>query len=237
MKSRRAFYHAPGCALSQAVQMMLAEKRLDHELIALDVTAFEQLDPDFLSINAAGQLPVLAFEGVLLTEAFLILCYLDERFADPPLGGADPAARYRVQVVGQLVERAIAPNLAVLEWAEKGGATPSAEAFMRLPPERRALWEKAFAGFQVAELTAADVGLARALDDCESWLAGHDWLAGADFTLADILLFPLVARLDEGMVGAALRGWQARVAKRPSAALVAAERRVVTMGPERGRWG
>jgi len=235
--NRLTLHHAAGCALSQAVQMALAEKGLEHELRTVDVAALEQMDAGFLAINPNGQVPVLEAHGRALTEAFLILCYLDEQFPDPPLGGADPAARYRVQVVGQLVERAIAPNLAVLEWNEGGGATPTGEAYMRLPPERRALWEKAFAGFATAELTAADVGLARALDVCEQWLANHPWLAGADFSIADILLFPLVVRLDEAMRGPALREWQARVAARPSAALVAHEKRVVTVGPERGRWG
>lgn len=235
--SRLVLHSAQGCALSQAVRIMLTEKRLEHELRQLDVTAFEQMDAAFLAINPNGQVPVLETRGAALTEAFYILCYLDEHFPDPPLGGADPAARYRVQVVGQLVERAIAPNLALLEWTERGGATPTAEAYLRLPPERRALWEKAFAGFSVAELTGADVGLARALDDCESWLAGHPWLAGEDYTIADILLFPIVARLNEAMLGLALRDWRVRVAERPASSIIAGEQPLTTMGPERGRWG
>ena len=230
-------HHAPGCALSQAVRIGVAEKGVECELRSIDVTAFEQLDAAFLALNPAGQAPMLETRDAALTEAFLILCYLDERFPDPPLGGADAAARYRVQVVGLLVERSIAPNLALLEWTEQGGAVPPAEALFRLPLERRALWSKAAAGFSTAELTAADVGLARALDDCDAWLAGHPWLAGEDHSIADILLFPLVDRLDEAMRGPAMRDWHARFAARPAAALVAGERPVVTMGPERGRWG
>jgi glutathione S-transferase len=235
--SRLVLHHAPGCGLSQAVRLTLAEKSLEHQLRTVDVAAFEQLDAGFLALNPNGQVPALEAEGAVLTEAFLILCYLDERFPDPPLGGDSPAARYRVQVVGQLVERAIAPNLALLEWTELGGATPSAEAYLRLPPERRALWEGAFAGFSTATLTAADVGLARALDSCEQWLARDPWLAGVDLSIADLLLFPLAARVDEAMLGPALCSWRSRLAARPSASLVAAEQRTITMGPERGRWG
>jgi glutathione S-transferase len=231
------FHHAPGCALSQAVRIILAEKGQEITWSRVDVTAFEQLDPAFMALTPAGQVPMLETRGAALTEAFLILCYLDERFLDPPLGGEDPAARYRVQVVGQLVERAIAPNLALLEWSERGGATPSADALMRLPLERRALWEKAFAGFSTAELTGADVGLARALDDCESWLAAHPYLAGEDYTIADILLFPFATRLDPAMLGPALSKWHQRVAAREAVAVIAEENPVVTMGPERGRWG
>ena len=230
-------HHAPGCALSQAVRIALAEKGLDHELRPVDVAAFEQLEPRFLALNPAGQLPVLETGGAALTEAFFVLCYLDERFPDPPLGGTDPAARYRVQAVGKLVEGSIAPNLALLEWAACPGPAPSAEALFRLPRWRRALWDKALAGFSVAELTAADVGLARALDACETWLASHPWLAGENYTIADVLLYPLADRLDEAMRGPALRAWQARVSARPGIAALAKEEPVVTMGPERGRWG
>jgi glutathione S-transferase len=230
-------HHAPGCALSQAVRIGIAEKGLDHELWTVDAAAFAQFDPPFLALNRTGQVPVLEAEGAPLTEAFLILCYLDERFPDPPLGGADPAARYRVQVVGQLVERAICPTLALLEWVASPGPSPPLEALARLPLERRALWEKAAAGFSVAEITAADVGLARALDDCEAWLASHPWLAGEDYSIADILLFPLVDRLDEAMRGPALRDWHARVAARTAVTALEAEAPVITMGPERGRWG
>ena len=230
-------HHAPGCALSQAVRIMLVEKGIEHELWTIDAAAFAQLDPTFVALNPSGQLPVLRAEGAALTEAFFILCYLDERFPDPPLGGADAAARYRVQVVGQLVEGAVAPNLALLEWAGEPGPRPSREALLRLPHERRALWEKALAGFSVAEITAADVGLARALDDCEAWLAGHPWLAGADYSLADVLFYPLADRLDQAMRGPALGDWHARGAARPAVAALEAEAPVITMGPERGRWG
>lgn len=230
-------HHAPGCALSRSVRLALAEKGIQHEAWTVDVAAFGQFDPGFIALNPAAQAPVLEAEGKTLTEAFFILCYLDERFPEPPLGGADAKARYRVQYIGKLVEGAIAPNLALLEWAAAPGAAPSAEALFRLPHERRALWEKAIAGFSVAEITAADVGLARALDDCEQWLARHSWLAGADYTLADVLLFPLVERLDEAMRGPALREWLARVAARPAVAALPVEAAVVTMGPERGRWG
>ena len=230
-------HHAPGCALSQAVRIALAEKDIEHELWTVDTIAFAHLDPAFIALNPAGQVPVLQADGAALTEAFFILCYLEERFPDPPLGGGDPAARYRVQYLGKLVEGAIAPNLALLEWAANPGPAPSGEALFRLPLERRALWNKAVAGFSVAEVTAADVGLARALDDCEQWLASHPWLAGEDYTIADVLLYPLVDRLDEHMRGPALRDWQARVAARPAVAALEAEAPVATMGPERGRWG
>jgi glutathione S-transferase len=237
MTSRRILHHAPGCALSEAVRVMLVEKRLDHELHKVDVTRFRQLDPAYLAVNASGQLPALEFEGAVLTEAFFILCWLDERFPDPPLGGDDPAARYRVQVIGQLVERAVAPNLAVLEWIERGGDPPTSIALARLPLERRRWWEQAAGGFSLAEERAAETGLARALEECERWLSEHPWLAGNAYTLADILLFPFIDRLDDARRGPAVCAWFERTANRLPPGALTGQKPVVTLGPERGRWG
>ena len=97
------------------------------------------------------------------------------------------------------------------------------------------MWRKAAAGFSVAEITAADVGLARALAECEQWLSEHAFLAGDEFTLADILLFPLARRI--AALGPASAAWRDNIGERPSAAFLGEEEPLVTMGPERGRWG
>ncbi len=235
--TRIVLHHAQGCALSQSVRMALAEKGLERELHTVGLHTFPQMEPGFLALNPSGQAPVLEADGLLLTEAFLILCWIDERFPEPSLGGADPAERYRVLETGQLVERAIAPNLALLEWSADPRAVPPEESLARLPRERRLWWDKAIAGYPKSEIAAARASLTRGLDACEERLEDHQWLAGIDFTIADVLLYPLVARLDEAMLGEALREWRGHVAARPSAFCVASEERAVMPGPERPRWG
>lgn len=235
--TRLLLHHAQGCALSQSVRMALAEKGLERELHTVGDATFPQMEPGFLALNPAGQTPVLEADGLVLTETFFILCWLDEQFLDPALGGADPAERYRILEIGQLVEAAIAPNLALLEWAAAPSTRNPPEALARLPRERQAWWVEAIAGFSRADRAAAQAGLVRALAFCEQQLERHMWLAGADFTIADILLFPLAARVDEALLGPALQAWRGHVAGRPSAYVVATEERTVTLGPERPRWG
>lgn len=230
-------HHAQGCALSQSVRMALAEKGLERVLHTVGLHTFPQMEPGFLNLNPTGQAPVLEVDGLLLTEAFLILCWLDERFPEPSLGGADPAERYRILELGQLVERAIAPNLALLEWSADPRAVPPDESLARLPRERRRWWDKSILGFAAAEIEAARAALAGGLAVCEQRLEEHPWLAGVDFTIADVLLFPLVARIDEELLGPALLEWRGHAAARPSAFCVASEGRAVMPGPERPRWG
>ena len=117
---------------------------------------------------------------------------------------------------------------------------PPADALERLPPDRRALWMRAAQGFSADEVQAARAALEKAAARLSVDLAQHDWLAGPDFTLADIAVYPHAARFDAAGVAlpAPAARWCERMAARPSVARDAAhDTELVTMGPERGRWG
>lgn len=240
-----ALHHGGPAGHSASVLIALAEKGLDFESRPVDLAGFGQHDEAFLGVNPAGQVPVLVEDGRSLTETFFILLYLDDRYPDPPLGGADAKARYAVQKWGKYVETHIAPNLAILAWSREGAA-PEADkraGFARLAPERRALWQKACDGFSDEEIESAQGALAKAVGRVAEDLANGPWLVGRDFSLADIAVFPHVARLRRSglEMPAAVTLWLDRIAARPrvSEALGAAglELPVATMGPERGRWG
>lgn len=240
-----ALHHGGPSGHSASLLIALAEKGLAYEDHRLDLGTFDQHAPDFLAVNPTGQVPVLQEDGRTLTETFFALLYLDERYPDPPLGGANPQARYTVQKWGKYVETHIAPNLAIVDWAMRGQA-PEASAragFERLPPERRALWEQALQGFSPEDVQAARAALAKAGDRIVEDLAGTGWLAGEGWSLADIIVFPHAARF--GALGlavpAAVADWLARVGQRPAVRQALGEQGLVaaaaTMGPERGRWG
>jgi glutathione S-transferase len=233
-------HHGGPVGHSASVLIALAEKGLEYESDFVDLAEFEELDPAFLALNPSGQVPVLEAGGHVLTEAFFILLWLDETYPDPPLGGADPRARYAVHKWGKYVETHLAPNLAIVRWARRGGAAPDAADLARLPPERRALWQRAATGFGAEEVERARAALDKALARMVPDLAQSGWLAGADYTLADIALYPHVAQLDELGIGvpAPVGEWLARVAARPAVRQAAGEMPVLaTMGPEPGRWG
>jgi glutathione S-transferase len=240
-----ALFHGGPDGYSAAALIALAEKGLAFESHELDLAGFAQHEPGFLAINPAGQVPVLRDGDRTLTESFFILLYLDERYPEPPLGGADPQARYTVQKWGKYVETHIAPNLAIVDWDMRGrvpGATERAR-LAALAPERQALWAQALNGFSADEVQAARGALARAAGRIAEDLAGQDWLAGADWSLADIIVFPHAARFASlGLaVPSALADWLARARQRPAVGQVlgtgGSVPGVATMGPERGRWG
>lgn len=238
-------YHGGPTGHSASVLIGLAEKGLGYEDRHVDLATFEQHRSAFLAVNPAGQVPVLRQEGRTLTEAFFILLYLDDHYPQPPLGGADPRERYAVQKWGKYVETHIAPNLAIVAWAALGGTPgPSARAgFASLTPERRALWERAAEGFSDAEVATARAALVKAIVRVDEDLGAGPWLAGQDYGIADIIVFPHVARLADLDIElpAAVSDWLERVAARPQVRDALgrnpAAANVTTMAPERGRWG
>ena len=234
--------HAAGSAHSASVRIALAEKGLAWESREIDLATFGQLAPEHLALNASGQVPVLEDGACRVTEAFFILLYLDEQYPEPPLGGGDPRARYQVHKWGKYVETHIAPNLALLRWAEHGkdAAPPPADALDRLPSDRRALWTRAARGFSADEVETARAALDKAAARLSVDLAQHDWLAGPDFTIADIAVFPHAARFSASGVElpAPAARWLERMVARPSVGEDSRrDRDLVTMGPEKGRWG
>jgi glutathione S-transferase len=82
-------YDAARCPYCARVRIVLAEKGLDYETVEIDLRD----RPDWIyELNAKGKVPVLD-DGLVLPESEVIMAYLDDRYAEPPLRPSDPAAR------------------------------------------------------------------------------------------------------------------------------------------------
>ena len=84
-------YDAPRCPFCARTRIVLAEKGLPHETVTVDLEdrpawVIERNPPD-------GRVPIIEEDGWLLPESVVIDEYLEERYPDPPLLPADPAAR------------------------------------------------------------------------------------------------------------------------------------------------
>ena len=89
--SMLTLYDAARCPFCARVRIVLAEKDVPHEAIAIDLDD----RPDWIVDKnpPAGRVPVLEEDGWVLPESAVIDEYLDERYPDPPLLPADPAER------------------------------------------------------------------------------------------------------------------------------------------------
>ena len=84
-------YDAARCPYCARVRIMLAEKELEYETVAVDLDArpawIIEMNPP------SGKVPVLDEDRFVLPESVVLMEYLEERYPDPPLLTADSAER------------------------------------------------------------------------------------------------------------------------------------------------
>jgi glutathione S-transferase len=191
----------------RVVRMFLAEKGVTLDEVQVDLPGGENRKAPYnTSVNPAGQTPALELDdGSCITEITAICEYLEERYPTPVLIGATAEARAKTRMWVRRVD------LKVCE--------PMANGFR---------FAEGLAMFKDRTLCVPEAapGLKALAKDGEEWLEAQfkgPWIAGADFTLADILLFSFIEfggvvgqPLDPGF--AKLTDWFERVKARPSAA-------------------
>ncbi|HET8729129.1 MAG TPA: glutathione S-transferase family protein, partial [Alphaproteobacteria bacterium] len=87
----RTLHHLSLSAPSRIVRVALAEKKLEFDL---KVERVWERREEFLALSPSGEVPVMVDEdGTTLTEAWVILEYLDEVYPEYPLIGRTPLER------------------------------------------------------------------------------------------------------------------------------------------------
>lgn len=89
-----------GFALSghcHRVELFLRLLDLPFELVPVDLAHGEQRTPEFLALNAFGQVPVIDDDGVVVPDSNAILVYLALRYAAPSWLPRDPQGAAAVQ--------------------------------------------------------------------------------------------------------------------------------------------
>lgn len=184
----------------QAVMWGVAEMGLPHERLDIGHRFGGNTTPEFLAMNPNGRVPVVQ-DGTdpPLFESAAILRYLANRYAPADLWPSDPAARAQVDQWA--------------EWAKLNVALPVVAVFwgvVRTPADQRN-----------AQTIARDIAeVEKNLSIAEARLTRHAWLAGDNFTLADIAFgTPLFRYYEMDIPRAplpALRGYYDRLCARPT---------------------
>jgi glutathione S-transferase len=225
-------YHAEPVANSMKPLICLKEKGLDFVSHYVDLLRFEQHEPAFVKLNPNGQVPVLVHDEAVITESTVINEYLEDVFPEVRLRPADPAACARMRVWSKFIDEYFCPALSMIGWhfmvrrIAKAIAKDEFEKLLeRIPlPEQRQKWATV-AGESFTEEQLADsrrrCGLS--IQRMEAILAKYKWLAGDDYSLADVNSYSMVAgmprlmpeHMNEGNAPRALE-WLARMDARPA---------------------
>ena len=65
-------YDFLSCPFGQKVRIVLAEKALTYELVAVDLSQHENRKPDFLRLNPFGRVPVLVDDDTTIYDSSII---------------------------------------------------------------------------------------------------------------------------------------------------------------------
>lgn len=201
MSEKPILYHWEPNANSGKPMLALEEKGVAYDSVYIDMLEFDQHKPDYLKVNPMGTIPAMIHDGHLLNESTAIMEYVDARFDGPSLRPADPARRWKMRWWMKYCDQYYAPSASMVAWdmftgpAVRQKDPEELKARIDAIPlkERRIAWTKTIYGqFSEEELAESRrrVMIASAL--FEENLKVNEWIAGDEFSLADVNAFNLV---------------------------------------------
>lgn len=193
-------------------RIVLAEKRIAHETVQVDLARGEQLGPQFRAINPLCTVPALRLaDGTVLSDNAAIEAWAEAVQPHPPLFGDTPLARAEIASWHWRAEfeglQAVAEGLRNASSGMVGRALSGPRNFEQIP----ALAER---GVQRTALF---------LDTLQQRLEGRDYLAADCFSIADIVAavavdFARIVRVKPGPQHPDLLRWRTALGLRPSMA-------------------
>jgi glutathione S-transferase len=187
------------------VRIFLAEKRIEPELIDIDILKGEHKQAAYTGVNALQRLPVLELEdGTRIAETVAICRYLEQIRPEPPLMGRDDIDKVKVEQWQRHIEFH-------LLWT-------ASQVTRHLIPALKVIEDP-----QVPDWGRAnEPRVKQAYDWLDNVLGTRAYCAGEDFTIADITAlcaidFARFARVGIEPRHKHLAAWYEKVSARPSA--------------------
>lgn len=184
------------------ISLMLEELGLEYKVVPVNIAKGDQFKPEFLALNPNHKIPVLVDSDgpdgkpITLIESGAILIYL--------------AGKY-----GKLLPEDVTGKYEALQWLmfQMGSVGPmlgQAHHFVRFAPQS--------VPYAVSRYVAETRRIYGVL---EKRLEGRKWLAGDEYSIADIATWPWIDRHAYQLIELAdfprVQAWYKRIAKRPAA--------------------
>lgn len=191
---------------TRIVRLALKEKGVEYQFREIDIFSDQGVPASYLEHHPFGRIPAFQHGELSIYETSAIARYIDEAFAvGPPLQPELPVLRARMnQIIGLMdsyAYRAMVWDVFVERIAKpEEGETPDEETISSALP--------------VIETCLAEL---------DSWLGNQVFLAGAELTLSDLHVFPMLlyfAQTPEGIsllnTKPGLQEWLLRMQERES---------------------
>lgn len=166
---------------ARRVRMFLAEKGTKLETIQVDIINGENLKAEFLSKNPRGLLPVLELDdGTYIDETMAICRYFEELKPENPLFGHDAKSKALIESKNRQIEF--------------DGLLPLADILRNSAPN---FANRAIAGRENVQAISELIPRGKAsflefLKRIEQLLEQSEYIAGEDFSVADITAFCVI---------------------------------------------
>jgi glutathione S-transferase len=202
-------HDCPGFPNPARIRIALAEKGLTDkvEFIHVDVPAGEHQNPEFRRKNPSAAVPVLELEdGTMISECTAITEYLDNLDGTPTLTGNTPRQRAVTSMMQRRAEAGLLDAVAAYFHHATPGLGPDIEKH-QCEPWGKLQRDRAVDGMRYLDKVLAD----------------QPYIAGDDFSVADITAFAGLAFADFAKIDVPadcenLKAWHRKVAQRPSIA-------------------
>jgi glutathione S-transferase len=198
-------YHNDMSVCAQKVRFALAEKKLVWESHHLNLRAGDQQQPEYLKLNPNALVPTLVNDGTVIIESTVINEYLDDAYPELRLKPEDSVGRARMRLWTKQLDEGVHGATSVVSSAiafryqKLAIGMEALEEFHKKMPDpvkREKSWENVTKGVESRFFPESIGRFDKLLGDMETTLAGSPWLAGTEFSLADIGFAPYVTRLD-----------------------------------------
>lgn len=224
-------YHASMSVCSEKVRMALAEKGLEFKGHFLNLREGDQQKLEYIKLNPNAVVPTLVHDGAVIVESAVINEYIAEVFPGTPLATSTPLSRTRMRVWWKQLDESIHANTGVISSAlafryqmlSKPKEEIDASFAKMVDPVRRARMRDVFEnGTDSQHFAPAMRRFDKLLADMQATLESAGWLAGSEFSLADIAYAPYVTRFDHLQMAwmwdrrSKVANWFARIKSRPS---------------------
>jgi len=222
-------YHAGWSNCSMRVRMTLEEKGLPWKSHHLDTRAGEHITPEYFGINPNGLVPTLVHDGDVWIESADIIRYLDDTFPEPrltPSGDRELAQLSEWTNLASAIHVSAVKTYMYIAQSHKRRKKTAAELerYRELQSNEELLAFHATTsseeGFTEEDRSNAVSLLHDAFSRIDAYLAEHLWLAGDEFSFADITWVPLYYTLERAGYSfdryENVKNWTRAIAKRPS---------------------
>jgi glutathione S-transferase len=228
-------YHYWSSVCSPKVRLCLAEKELSYESRHIDLFTFEHWEPFYRKINPKGVVPALDHDGKIMIESNVLIEYLEDAFPEIRLRPRDPYATAQMRLWIYNSEEIAHANVNTCSHNPRHAVRLAKKPYTRDQLDRAAancpnpiimarFLHRQAQGVSEAEENDAYTALDYLLGMMEEALTTNAWLAGSDYSLADIAMTPYINRIEvlkrPEMIGAAKRprvaAWWQKLQARPA---------------------